>query len=137
MLYGGVKTLHPRIHGGILAVRGNREHARALEEHEIGPIDMVVVNLYPFEQTVAREGVTLEEAVAQIDIGGPAMVRSAAKNFKDVAAVTSPDIYPRIFEELTQSGGRLSLKTRSQLALKAFGHTSMYYSAIRQNLAEA
>ncbi len=137
MLDGRVKTLHPRIHGGILAVRDNPEHARALEEHEIGPIDMVVVNLYPFEQTVAREGVTLEEAVEQIDIGGPSMVRSAAKNFKDVAVVTSPKIYPLIFEELSQTGGALSLKTRSGLALEAFSHTSTYDGAISSYLATA
>src|SRR5215212_11192499 len=93
MLDGRVKTLHPRIHGGILAVRDNPEHARALAEHDLGPIDMVVVNLYPFEQTIACEGVTLEEAVEQIDIGGPSMVRSAAKNFNDVAVVTSPELY--------------------------------------------
>ncbi|MET0649759.1 MAG: bifunctional phosphoribosylaminoimidazolecarboxamide formyltransferase/IMP cyclohydrolase [Pyrinomonadaceae bacterium] len=130
MLDGRVKTLHPRIHGGILAVRDNPEHARALEEHEIGPIDMVVVNLYPFEQTVAREGVTLAEAVEQIDIGGPAMVRSSAKNFNDVAVVTSPHVYPSISEELAQTGGALSLKTRSRLALEAFSHTSKYDDAI-------
>src|SRR3954470_12475336 len=100
MLDGRVKTLPPRIHGGILAVRDNPEHARALAEHEIGPIDLVVINLYPFEQTVACEGVTLEEAVEQIDIGGSAMVRSAAKNFRDVAVITSPGIYPIIFAEL-------------------------------------
>ena len=137
MLDGRVKTLHPRIHGGILAVRDNPEHARALEEHSIGHIDMVVVNLYPFEQTVARSGVTLEEAVEQIDIGGPSMVRSAAKNFRDVAVVTSPVIYPRIYEELTQTGGGLSLRTRSQLALEAFSHTSAYDGAISRYLAEA
>src|ERR687893_916489 len=111
MLDGRVKTLHPRIHGGILAVRDNPEHARALAEHGIGPIDMVVVNLYPFEQTVVREGVTLEEAVEQIDIGGPAMVRSAAKNFRDVAVVTSPELYPRILQAMMGNGGGLSLKT--------------------------
>ncbi|MFL6254460.1 MAG: bifunctional phosphoribosylaminoimidazolecarboxamide formyltransferase/IMP cyclohydrolase [Pyrinomonadaceae bacterium] len=137
MLDGRVKTLHPRIHGGILAVRDNPEHTRALAEHEIGPIDMVVVNLYPFEETIAREGVTLEEAVEQIDIGGPAMVRSAAKNFKDVAVVTSPDIYPRVFEELTQTGGALLLKTRSRLALEAFAHTSKYDDAIVNYLSSA
>jgi phosphoribosylaminoimidazolecarboxamide formyltransferase / IMP cyclohydrolase len=137
MMDGRVKTLHPRIHGGILAVRDNPEHARALEEHGIGPIDMVVVNLYPFEQTVAREGVTLEEAVEQIDIGGPSMVRSAAKNFRDVAVVTSPDAYPVVFAELKQTGGGLSLGTRSQLALKAFSHTSAYDSAISRYLADA
>src|SRR5215207_2870871 len=137
MMDGRVKTLHPRIHGGILAVRDNPEHARALEEHGIGAIDMVVVNLYPFEQTVAREGVTLEEAVEQIDIGGPSMVRSAAKNFKDVAVVTSPEIYPIVFAELTETGGGLSLKTRSALALEAFSHTSTYDSAISSYLATA
>ncbi len=137
MLDGRVKTLHPRIHGGILAVRDNPEHARALAEHEIAPIDMVVVNLYPFERTVAREGVTLAEAVEQIDIGGPAMVRSSAKNFRDVAVVTSPDLYPFVFEELKQSGGALSLRTRSRLALGAFTHTSAYDNAIADYLAEA
>src|SRR5215208_3765324 len=134
MLDGRVKTLHPRIHGGILAVRDNPEHARALAEHEIGPIDMVVVNLYPFEQTVAREGVTLEEAVEQIDIGGPSMVRSAAKNFKDVAVITSPYLYPSVSEELARTGGALSLNTRSHLALDAFTHTSGYDSAIARYL---
>ena len=137
MLDGRVKTLHPRIHGGILAVRDNPEHARALEEHGIGPIDMVVVNLYPFEQTVAREGVTLEEAVEQIDIGGPSMVRSAAKNFRDVAVVTSPSLYPFVSEELTETGGALSLTTRSQLALVAFSHTSGYDDAIARYLGGA
>jgi phosphoribosylaminoimidazolecarboxamide formyltransferase/IMP cyclohydrolase len=136
MLDGRVKTLHPRIHGGILAVRDNPEHARSLEEHAIGPIDMVVVNLYPFEQTVARPGVTLAEAVEQIDIGGPAMVRSSAKNFRDVAVVTSPELYGFISEELAQRGGALSLKTRSRLALMAFEHTSMYDGAISQYLSE-
>jgi phosphoribosylaminoimidazolecarboxamide formyltransferase / IMP cyclohydrolase len=136
MMDGRVKTLHPRIHGGILAVRDNAEHARALEEHRIEAIDMVVVNLYPFEQTVAREGVTLEEAVEQIDIGGPAMVRSAAKNFNDVAVVTSPSLYPSVFEELSETGGALSLTTRSRLALQAFRHTSTYDDAIHRYLVQ-
>ena len=116
MLDGRVKTLHPRIHGGILAVRERPEHARALEEHRIEPIDMVVVNLYPFEQTIAREGVTLEEAVEQIDIGGPAMVRSAAKNFNDVAVVSSVDLYGSVLEELRRHAGSLSLDIRQRLA---------------------
>jgi phosphoribosylaminoimidazolecarboxamide formyltransferase/IMP cyclohydrolase len=137
MMDGRVKTLHPRIHGGILAVRDNPAHARALEEHGIGPIDMVVVNLYPFEQTVARAGVTLEEAVEQIDIGGPAMVRSAAKNFRDVAVVTSPESYPLISAELERTGGALSPATRSRLALNAFMHTSRYDDAIFRHLGEA
>src|ERR687883_1580676 len=96
MLDGRVKTLHPRIHGGILAVRDNPDHLRALEEHRIEPIDMVVINLYPFERTVAREGVTLVEAVEQIDIGGPAMIRSASKNYRDVAVIVTPTSYRQI-----------------------------------------
>jgi phosphoribosylaminoimidazolecarboxamide formyltransferase / IMP cyclohydrolase len=137
MLDGRVKTLHPRIHGGILAVRDNPEHASALEEHQIGPIDMVVVNLYPFEETITRAGVTLEEAVEQIDIGGPAMVRSAAKNFNDVAVVTSPGLYATVSAELTQTGGDLSLKLRSWLALTAFRYTAGYDDAIARYLLEA
>ncbi|HEX8557641.1 MAG TPA: bifunctional phosphoribosylaminoimidazolecarboxamide formyltransferase/IMP cyclohydrolase [Pyrinomonadaceae bacterium] len=137
LMDGRVKTLHPRIHGGILAVRDNPEHARALAEHDIGPIDVVVVNLYPFERTVAREGVTLEEAVEQIDIGGPAMVRSAAKNFRDVAVVVSPDLYSLVLAELERNGGALSLPTRSHLALNAFMHTSTYDGAIVRYLSEA
>src|SRR5437016_6900530 len=93
MMDGRIKTLHPRIHGGLLAVRDNPEHLAAMSEHEIEPIDMVVVNLYPFEQTILRKGVTLEEAIEQIDIGGPAMIRSAAKNFRDAAVVVDPDRY--------------------------------------------
>jgi phosphoribosylaminoimidazolecarboxamide formyltransferase / IMP cyclohydrolase len=126
MLDGRVKTLHPRIHGGILAVRDNPEHARALEEHHIEPIDMVVVNLYPFEQTIAREGVTLEEAVEQIDIGGPSMVRSAAKNHADVAVVTSPELYEEVLEEMSRHGGALTRRTRGQLAIMAFARTTHY-----------
>jgi phosphoribosylaminoimidazolecarboxamide formyltransferase/IMP cyclohydrolase len=126
MLDGRVKTLHPRIHGGILAVRDNPEHARALDEHGIGPIDMVVVNLYPFERTVAREGVTLEEAVEQIDIGGPSMVRSAAKNFNDVAVVVAPEFYERLTEEMSRNEGALSLATRQELARAAFKRTAAY-----------
>src|SRR5919107_606524 len=137
MLDGRVKTLHPRIHGGILAVRDNLEHARALTEHDIAPIDLVVVNLYPFEQTIAREGVPLEEAVEQIDIGGPSMVRSAAKNFRDVTVVTSPDLYAFVSEELTETGGALTFETRSQLALVAFSHTSKYDDAISRYLSVA
>jgi phosphoribosylaminoimidazolecarboxamide formyltransferase / IMP cyclohydrolase len=135
MLDGRVKTLHPRIHGGILAVRDNPEHARSLEEQGIGPIDMVVVNLYPFEQTVAREGVTLEEAVEQIDIGGPSMVRSAAKNFRDVAVVCSVGFYPSVLEELQRNRGSLSLETRQRLAQRAFMTTASYDSAINNYLS--
>jgi phosphoribosylaminoimidazolecarboxamide formyltransferase/IMP cyclohydrolase len=126
MLDGRVKTLHPRIHGGILAVRDNAEHTRALEEHDIEPIDMIVVNLYPFEQTIAREGVTLEEAVEQIDIGGPSMIRSAAKNYVSVAVVVSPDDYARVLEEMSLNNGALSSSMREELALSAFRRTGTY-----------
>jgi phosphoribosylaminoimidazolecarboxamide formyltransferase/IMP cyclohydrolase len=130
MMDGRVKTLHPRIHGGLLALRDNEEHMAAMHRHDIEPIEMVVVNLYPFEQTIAREDVTLEEAVEQIDIGGPAMIRSAAKNFRDVAVVTSPELYERISDELNRHGGTLSLATRSQLARLAFMRTAFYDSAV-------
>jgi phosphoribosylaminoimidazolecarboxamide formyltransferase/IMP cyclohydrolase len=126
MLDGRVKTLHPHIHGGLLAVRDNAAHMAALAEHGIEPIDMVVINLYPFKQTIAREGISLEEAIEQIDIGGPAMVRSAAKNFKDVAVVVSPDAYKGLAGELSKTGGALSLATRSELAWRAFQHTCEY-----------
>src|SRR5947207_1989699 len=120
MMDGRIKSLHPRIHGGLLALRDNTEHLAAMLEHGIEPIDMVVVNLYPFEQTIAREGVTLEEAIEQIDIGGPAMIRSAAKNFNDVAVVVSPEAYAGLIEEIKRTGGALSLNTRSILAWQAF-----------------
>ncbi len=130
MLDGRVKTLHPRIHGALLALRDDPAHARSLEEHGIEPIDMVVVNLYPFERTVARAGVTLEEAVEQIDIGGPAMIRSASKNYRDVAVVVSPDSYQRLSQELSANGGSLSLKTREELARQGFQRTALYDMAI-------
>jgi phosphoribosylaminoimidazolecarboxamide formyltransferase/IMP cyclohydrolase len=127
---GRVKTLHPRIHGGLLAVRDNPEHQAAMLEEGIEPIDMVVVNLYPFEQTVAGEGVTLGDAIEQIDIGGPAMVRSSAKNFQDVAVIVTPALYGKIVKELRANGGSLSLKTRARLARLAFLQTAKYDRAI-------
>jgi phosphoribosylaminoimidazolecarboxamide formyltransferase/IMP cyclohydrolase len=136
MLDGRVKTLHPRIHGGILAVRDNAEHARALAEYSIEPIDMVVVNLYPFERTVAREGVALEEAVEQIDIGGPALIRSAAKNHADVTVVVSLEDYEPVVEELKQHGGATTLALRAHLARRAFMRTSAYDMAIVAYLAK-
>lgn len=135
MMDGRVKTLHPRIHGGILAVRDNAEHVAALEEHGIVPIDLVVINLYPFEQTIAREGVALDEAVEQIDIGGPAMIRSAAKNFRDVTVVVSPGEYAKVAEEMQRSGGQVSLPTRRRLALHAFSRTARYDAAITSYLS--
>jgi phosphoribosylaminoimidazolecarboxamide formyltransferase/IMP cyclohydrolase len=130
MMDGRIKTLHPRIHGGLLALRDNPEHARAMREHDIEPIDMVVVNLYPFEQTIAREGVTLEEAIEQIDIGGPAMIRSAAKNFKDVAVVVETRSYPFILHEMGQRDGALTQELRREFAFQAFLLTSAYDNAI-------
>ncbi|HZH89051.1 MAG TPA: bifunctional phosphoribosylaminoimidazolecarboxamide formyltransferase/IMP cyclohydrolase [Pyrinomonadaceae bacterium] len=130
MLDGRVKTLHPRIHGGLLAVRENTGHMRALADQGIELIDMVVINLYPFEQTVARAGVTLEEAVEQIDIGGPAMVRSAAKNYAGVAVVTAPELYGRVLDEMREHDGALTLATRGQLARLAFMRTAFYDSKV-------
>ena len=136
MLDGRVKTMHPLITGGILAIRGNAEHVRALETHGIQPIDMVVVNLYQFEKAAAREGVTLEELIENIDIGGPTMIRSAAKNFHDVAVVVSPGDYPAIYEEMRENGGGLLRETRWRLAQKAFRTTAEYDSAISARLAK-
>lgn len=134
MMDGRVKTLHPRIHGGLLALRDNEEHLAAMREFNIEPIDLVVVNLYPFEQTIAREGVTLEEAIEQIDIGGPSMIRSAAKNFRDVAVVVSPDEYDLVKDELERHEGALSAELRRELALLAFEQTSAYDAAIADYL---
>jgi phosphoribosylaminoimidazolecarboxamide formyltransferase/IMP cyclohydrolase len=130
MMDGRIKTLHPKVHGALLGARDNPEHVAAMKEHGIEPIDMVVINLYPFEETIAREGVTLEEAIEQIDIGGPAMIRSAAKNYRHVAVVTSPDIYRQIRTELILDEGALTLTTREQLARLAFIRTAIYDSAI-------
>ncbi|MGO8796781.1 MAG: bifunctional phosphoribosylaminoimidazolecarboxamide formyltransferase/IMP cyclohydrolase [Candidatus Sulfotelmatobacter sp.] len=134
MLDGRVKTLHPRVHGGILHRRDLPAHTAAVAEHGIQPIDMVVVNLYAFEKTAAKPGVAFEELIENIDIGGPSMIRSAAKNFHDVAVVTSPADYAAIAEELTRSGGTLSLKTKWKLAQKAFATTAAYDSAIASTL---
>ncbi len=130
MMDGRVKTLHPKIHGSLLGVRDNPDHQAAMKDHGIVPIDLVIINLYPFEQTIAREGVTPGEAIEQIDIGGPALIRSAAKNFKDVAVITSPDLYRQIRTELILDDGALTLATREQLARLAFMRTAFYDSAI-------
>ncbi len=124
MMDGRVKTLHPKVHGGILGRRGQDD--AIMEEHQIQPIDMVVVNLYPFAQTVAREGCSLEDAVENIDIGGPTMVRSAAKNHKDVAIVVKSSDYDAIIKEMDANEGSLTLATRFDLAIKAFEHTAAY-----------
>jgi len=137
MMDGRVKTLHPRVHGGLLALRDNEEHVAAMKQHEIEPIDLVVVNLYPFAQTITREGVTREEAIEQIDIGGPAMIRSAAKNARDVAVVVSSDEYSNIVNELNENDGALSINTRNRLAQKAFTHTAQYDIMVSSYLAGA
>ena len=137
MMDGRVKTLHPRVHGGLLAIRDNPEHIAAMTEHDIQPIDLVVVNLYPFAETIAREGVTREEAIEQIDIGGPAMIRSAAKNARDVAVVVSSADYSTIVSELNENDGALSLTTRNGLAQKAFAHTAQYDIMVSSYLAGA
>ena len=135
MMDGRVKTLHPKVHGGILHVRANPEHVAAAREHGIVPIDMVVVNLYAFEKTAAKPGVRFDELIENIDLGGPSMVRSAAKNFRDVAIVTSPDDNAGIAEEMSKSGGELGLATRWRLAQKAFATTAAYDGAISATLA--
>jgi len=134
MLDGRVKTLHPKVHGGILHRREDAGHRAAVAEHGIPAIDMVVVNLYAFEKTAAKPGVHFEELIENIDIGGPSMIRSAAKNFQDVAVVTSPADYGAIAEEMARSGGALSRETKWRLAQKAFATTAAYDSAIASTL---
>ncbi len=138
MLDGRVKTLHPKVHGGILARRDLSEHMDTIAAHDIGRIDLVVVNLYPFQQTVAKPDCTLEDAIENIDIGGPTMVRAAAKNHGNeqggVGIVTDPEDYGCIVEELKTNAGKLSHKTRFALAVKAFTHTARYDSAISNYL---
>lgn len=135
MMDGRVKTLHPMIHGGILAVRDNVEHAAAMDEHAIAPIDLVVVNLYPFEETIAKPEAGRDECVEQIDIGGPSMVRSAAKNHRFVAIVTEPSQYPELLGELQANDGALGDAFRRRLAQRAFARTAAYDAAIATWLA--
>lgn len=135
MLDGRVKTLHPFIHGGILARRDREDHLRELRGHGILPIDLVVVNLYPFEATVSRPGCTLEEAVENIDIGGPCLIRAAAKNHSGVVVVVDPNDYSSILAEMDRSGGAVSEETSRRLAHKAFQRTSRYDRAISDYLA--
>jgi len=126
MMDGRIKTLHPKIHGALLGLRDKPEHVTAMREHGIEPIDMVVINLYPFEETIYREGTTLDEAIEQIDIGGPAMIRSAAKNFRDVAVAISPAIYSEIVDDMQQFAGAITMATRRRLAWAAFRRTAEY-----------
>jgi phosphoribosylaminoimidazolecarboxamide formyltransferase / IMP cyclohydrolase len=136
MMGGRIKTLHPRIHGALLGVRDNPDHIAVMKQNGIEPIDMVVINLYPFEQTIAREGVTLEEAIEQIDIGGPAMIRSAAKNFASVAVITSKDFFRQIVNEMREHEGALTQETRLNLSAWAFGTTFLYDGHVAAYLSE-
>ncbi|CAN5268890.1 bifunctional phosphoribosylaminoimidazolecarboxamide formyltransferase/IMP cyclohydrolase [soil metagenome] len=136
MMDGRVKTLHPKIHGALLGLRDNPAHIDAMRNQSIEPIDLLVVNLYPFEATVAKEAVSLEEAVENIDIGGPAMIRSASKNGRDVAVVTDPRLYPEIIEEINSTGGIISPETRQRLAALAFTRTAAYDLAISSYLVK-
>src|SRR5215475_1311121 len=136
MLDGRVKTLHPKVHGGLLYIRGNENHESAVRSHGIQQIDLVVVNLYPFEQTVARKGVTLEEAIENIDIGGPSMLRSAAKNHESVTVVVDPADYDVVAEQIKTSG-ETTLELRRKLAAKVFARASSYDGAIAAHLSQA
>jgi len=136
MLNGRVKTLHPKIHGGLLHLRDNPEHVATVKEHGIAPIDLVVVNLYPFEQTVAKPGVSLEEAIENIDIGGPSMLRSAAKNHESVTVLTDPADYARVAEQI-QTTGDTTLELRCELCAKVYARTAAYDAAIAAHLQQA
>ena len=137
MMDGRLKTLHPKIHGGLLALRNNEEHRNAAKEHGIDLIDMAVINLYKFEDTVAREGCTLEDAVENIDIGGPTMLRAAAKNYRFVTIVTDPEDYPKILKEMDGTGGKISEATNYNLSVKTFQLTARYDAAISNYLGKA
>jgi phosphoribosylaminoimidazolecarboxamide formyltransferase / IMP cyclohydrolase len=134
MMDGRVKTLHPKVHGGLLGLRDNPEHREMMEKYGIKPIDLVVVNLYQFEKTVAKEGVSLEEAIENIDIGGPAMLRSSAKNYRDVTVVVDPADYAAVLREMEQNSGETTLETRFRLAKKVFRLTHEYDGAITRYL---
>src|SRR5471032_541910 len=125
MLDGRVKTLHPKVHGGLLFIRGNETHEAAVKAHGIPPIDLLVVNLYPFEQTVAKPGVSLHDAIENIDIGGPSMLRSAAKNHDSVTVIVDPLDYAEVAKQISENGGT-TLELRRQLAAKVFARTSAY-----------
>ena len=135
IMNGRVKTLNPKIHGGILAVRDNPEHVKQMAENGIVPIDLVAVNLYPFKSTIRRKDATLEDAIENIDIGGPAMIRAVAKNFKFVTVLTNPDTYEDIAKMIAETGG-VDYKTRLKLATEAFAHTADYDLMITDYLAK-
>jgi phosphoribosylaminoimidazolecarboxamide formyltransferase / IMP cyclohydrolase len=135
MMDGRVKTLHPKVHGGLLAIRDDAAHAASMKEHGIAPIDLLVVNLYRFEATVAK-GAAFEDCIENIDIGGPAMIRAAAKNHNDVAVVVDADDYARVLDELKTHGGATRLALRKALAQKAYARTAAYDTAIATWLSQ-
>ncbi|HLL91040.1 MAG TPA: bifunctional phosphoribosylaminoimidazolecarboxamide formyltransferase/IMP cyclohydrolase, partial [Tepidisphaeraceae bacterium] len=137
MMDGRVKTLHPKVHGGLLALRDHPEHAKAMADHGIEPIDLVCINLYPFEKTIKRPGVTFDEAIENIDIGGPSMVRSAAKNHRYVLVVTSPDRYEKVLGDLREHNGSSCAKHRLKMAQRAFAHTAQYDGMIAKYLMDS
>ena len=136
MMDGRVKTLNPKIHGAILAVRDNPEHVKAMKEHGIKPIDLVVVNLYPFQQTIAKPDVTLAEAIENIDIGGPCMIRAAAKNFHSILVLSDPDTYAEATAELKANDMSVSLPFRQRMAARTFAKTSRYDAMIAEYLTK-
>jgi phosphoribosylaminoimidazolecarboxamide formyltransferase/IMP cyclohydrolase len=136
MLDGRVKTLHPKVHGGLLSRRNNPKDMEEIKKHGIDTIDMVVVNLYPFEETVSKPGVSFEDAIENIDIGGPTMLRSASKNFQDVAVLVDPSDYMQIIQEMKDLDGDISYETRLQLANKVFSHTARYDTIITDYLTK-
>ena len=135
MMDGRVKTLHPKVHGGLLAIRGNKEHVAAMEQHQIRPIDLLVVNLYPFESTVEK-GASFDDCIENIDIGGPAMIRAAAKNHADVAVVVDPTDYEKVLGEMAAHSGMVSFELRQKLAAKAYARTAAYDAAISNLFAD-
>lgn len=136
MMDGRVKTLHPKIHGALLGLRDNAAHMAAMKSHDITPIDLVVVNLYPFEKTISKTEVALEEAIENIDIGGPSMLRSASKNFRSVGVIVNPDRYSDLLIEMKANAGELSYETKAELAVEAFQHTARYDAIISDYLAK-
>ncbi|MGZ9410708.1 MAG: bifunctional phosphoribosylaminoimidazolecarboxamide formyltransferase/IMP cyclohydrolase, partial [Methylocystis sp.] len=135
MMDGRLKTLHPKVHGGLLAIRENPEHEAAMLAHDIRPIDLLVVNLYPFAATIAKPGVTYDDAVENIDVGGPAMLRGAAKNHADVTVVVDPADYPSLLAQLDAHDGATTPALRARLAAKAFAHTACYDALVADWLA--